>query len=693
MIDPRCGLLPRPSSSRCPSCPRTKDTCGAASLAMVLRYWGAAVDPRRDRRGGRRAGPARASRARASRRSRGSTGSSPSPTRATSPAARVAREGPAARSWPCATGRGLHHDVVVMGFDDDGRRGRCTTPPRAATGGVRGADVREALERHAAHWTLLVLPAPMSASASAARSARLPSRAAARRSRRLRRRSWRGGAAPSATGSRADRAGSPRRASATEKRAAPGRSTRTRPGPRPSSSAAACASCEERYDEAAARPAAGARAPRRRLRARPAGGVAAPRGPDRRGARVVEPPGRPDARERRDHGPRAHEGPRWRGASCALARGRAARPRRPAREPAAARGDRGLRAGDAAPVPARRRTADLEVALLERHGLASSRAELAVTTLAQLADRRLGLRYANLGGTGAVRRRVLALRRGPARARPRPRLAAAVRPRREPAARGAARPAGVPLRGAGGAHEPRPRPGAAPRARRAAPWGRSGFSFRDREFSARDARPPCRGRSRARSSASSGGSSRGRGTTGSTPGCASSRAAPALGRRPVVRARRGLAALRVRAVGGAAEPERTLLVARVLFGAGTDAPAPRRGLRPGRRARSRPFPLRAHRQFEDGVAGCDAAGPVAGPRQRRVAAHARWSRGPVQLGAVGLLRRGRASRGLEADARWLPRRRGRPAARLSRNDRAHRLGLMGSADGANAWTLGVGQAF
>jgi hypothetical protein len=47
-------------------------------------------------------------------------------------------------------------------------------------------------------------------------------------------------------------------------------------------------------------------------------------------------------------------------------------------------------------------TADVEVALLERHGLAQDRTELAATTLAQLADRRLGLRYANVGGRGVA---------------------------------------------------------------------------------------------------------------------------------------------------------------------------------------------------------------------------------------------------------------------------------------------------
>ncbi len=46
-------------------------------------------------------------------------------------------------------------------------------------------------------------------------------------------------------------------------------------------------------------------------------------------------------------------------------------------------------------------TADVVVALVERHGLASDPASLAVTTIAQLADRRLGLRYSNLGGRGA----------------------------------------------------------------------------------------------------------------------------------------------------------------------------------------------------------------------------------------------------------------------------------------------------
>jgi ABC-type bacteriocin/lantibiotic exporter with double-glycine peptidase domain len=133
-----------------------KDTCGAASLAMVLRYWG--VPANHDEIAGAvvesgEKGIA-GSRLEAFARSRGLFA--------------LAYEGDLAqlrdslaKGRPVivalATGRGLHHDVVVTGFDD-------TTHEVVLHDPSEGRDRRlatKAFEKRwgqAQHWALLVLP-------------------------------------------------------------------------------------------------------------------------------------------------------------------------------------------------------------------------------------------------------------------------------------------------------------------------------------------------------------------------------------------------------------------------------------------------------------------------------------------------------------------------------------------------------
>ena len=111
--------------------------------------------------------------------------------------------------------------------------------------------------------------------------------------------------------------------------------------------------------------------------------------------------GRPEARRASRSPASRTRGTRWRAASCACARASRSTSSACARAAAGSLDVGVFERVTLRPYPRGDGTADLEVALLERHGLASSRAEFAAATLAQLADRRIGLRYANLGGTGA----------------------------------------------------------------------------------------------------------------------------------------------------------------------------------------------------------------------------------------------------------------------------------------------------
>ena len=135
-----------------------KDTCGAAALAMVLQYWGVAVS--HDEVAGELLKP----------ELRGIAGSQLAAFAAGRGLTAVAHAGdvdhlrdhvgkgrPMIVAW--AMGRGRHHDVVVIGFDD--KHGRVIVHDPA-----RGAARHVALETFrrrwagAGYWTLLVAPAP-----------------------------------------------------------------------------------------------------------------------------------------------------------------------------------------------------------------------------------------------------------------------------------------------------------------------------------------------------------------------------------------------------------------------------------------------------------------------------------------------------------------------------------------------------
>ena len=135
-----------------------KDTCGAAALAMVLQYWGVAVS--HDEVAGELLQPElhgiAGSRLAAFAAGRGLT--------AVAHAGdidhlrdHVGKGRPMIVAW--AMGRGRHHDVVVIGFDDDRRRVIVHDPARGA---ARGVDLDTFRRRWAGagHWTLLVAPRP-----------------------------------------------------------------------------------------------------------------------------------------------------------------------------------------------------------------------------------------------------------------------------------------------------------------------------------------------------------------------------------------------------------------------------------------------------------------------------------------------------------------------------------------------------
>jgi len=135
-----------------------KDTCGAAALAMVLQYWGVAVS--HDEVAGELLQP----------ELHGIAGSRLAAFAAGRGLTAVAHVGdidhlrdhvgkgrPMIVAW--AMGRGRHHDVVVIGFDDDGRRVIVHDPARGA---ARRVDLDTFRRRWAGagHWTLLVAPRP-----------------------------------------------------------------------------------------------------------------------------------------------------------------------------------------------------------------------------------------------------------------------------------------------------------------------------------------------------------------------------------------------------------------------------------------------------------------------------------------------------------------------------------------------------
>lgn len=141
-----------------PFVPQSTDTCGAAALTMVLRYWGIAAshDAIAQALVEKELHGIRGSRLTAWARERGLTA--------------IAYEGDMAQlrdfvgkgrplvvAWKLS--RDSFHDVVVVGFDDD--RGEVIVHD-PAVGAGRGVAEREFEQRWAGagHWTLLVLPAP-----------------------------------------------------------------------------------------------------------------------------------------------------------------------------------------------------------------------------------------------------------------------------------------------------------------------------------------------------------------------------------------------------------------------------------------------------------------------------------------------------------------------------------------------------
>jgi ABC-type bacteriocin/lantibiotic exporter with double-glycine peptidase domain len=135
-----------------------KDTCGAAALAMVLQYWGVAAT--HDAIAGELLQPElhgiAGSRLAAFAAARGMT--------AIAHAGdidhlreHVGKGRPLIVAW--AMGRGRLHDVVVTGFDDDGRRVVVHDPAR---GPARRVDLETFRRRWAGtgYWTLLIAPAP-----------------------------------------------------------------------------------------------------------------------------------------------------------------------------------------------------------------------------------------------------------------------------------------------------------------------------------------------------------------------------------------------------------------------------------------------------------------------------------------------------------------------------------------------------
>jgi hypothetical protein len=128
---------------------------------------------------------------------------------------------------------------------------------------------------------------------------------------------------------------------------------------------------------------------------------------------------------------------------------------------------------------------------------------------------------------------------------------------------------------------------------------------------------------------------------------------------------------------------------RGLYGAGSDGLPLDEGFLPGAGPES-PYPLRAHRQFEDGAAGGTPLGRsllLFNMEWRRLLA----VRGSLRLEVAGFYDAARPWRGLESP-RWLHD--VGFGIRLGVHKTTVRLDFgHGLADGSNALTLGVGQAF
>ena len=138
-----------------PFVPQRKDTCGAAALAMVLQYWGQDVghdeiagellEPELHGIAGSRLAAFAAGRGMTAVAHAGDLGHLRE---------HVGKGRPMIVAW--AMGKGRHHDVVVIGFDERGR----VIVHDPARGAARAVDA-ESFERRwagAGYWTLLVVP-------------------------------------------------------------------------------------------------------------------------------------------------------------------------------------------------------------------------------------------------------------------------------------------------------------------------------------------------------------------------------------------------------------------------------------------------------------------------------------------------------------------------------------------------------
>jgi ABC-type bacteriocin/lantibiotic exporter with double-glycine peptidase domain len=141
-----------------PFVPQARDTCGAASLAMVMRYWGADVD--HDQIVAEVAEPGEkgfaGSRLAAYAREHGFLAF---PHEGDAVTLRDALSKGRPTIVALAAGKGLLHDVVVIGFDEETGRWLVHDP-------ARGRDRRierrafEAAWRASGHYALLVVPRP-----------------------------------------------------------------------------------------------------------------------------------------------------------------------------------------------------------------------------------------------------------------------------------------------------------------------------------------------------------------------------------------------------------------------------------------------------------------------------------------------------------------------------------------------------
>jgi ABC-type bacteriocin/lantibiotic exporter with double-glycine peptidase domain len=149
-------VLPVAATLEVPFVPQAKDTCAAASLSMVMRYWEADISPdaiarvllEPELRG------IQGSRLAAFARERGMTAIAYEGD-AEQLRAYLAKGRPLIVAWKLGGGR--YHDVVVVGVEADGD----VLVHDPAEGPSRRVAARVFEERWAGagHWTLLVLPA------------------------------------------------------------------------------------------------------------------------------------------------------------------------------------------------------------------------------------------------------------------------------------------------------------------------------------------------------------------------------------------------------------------------------------------------------------------------------------------------------------------------------------------------------